>query len=214
MFAGFAAVAFLCLLAAVIISPAFVALDERLSSAFNALQSPVLDRVFGVITHAGGGEVLAPLTVLVVAVLASRRRRAEAVLFAATMSLGPLIGSGFKQLVERSRPALEFVRITLPESYSFPSGHALASVLFFGLLGFIVVMEARTVRVRAWVLAACALAALLVGLSRVYLGVHWFGDIIASWILGTGLLAATNALYVVATANQPAPGAEVTPDAT
>lgn len=211
--AGLAAVAFLGLLAAVVISPAFAALDERVSSAFNAIQSPALDLAFGAATYLGSFAVLAPLTLLVVIVLAMRGRRPEAVLFAATMSIGPLVGWGFKLLVERSRPGLDYVRIVLPDSYSFPSGHALASLLFFGLLSFLMLIEARTVRGRAWALAACSTAAVFVALSRVYLGVHWFGDIIASWILGIGILSAAVALFVVATADQPDPGGESTPSA-
>lgn len=199
--AGIAGIAFLGLVAAVIISPAFVAIDEAASSAFNAIQSPALDALFGVATYLGSFAVFAPLAVLVVIVLLMRGRRPEAVLFAATMALGPLAGWGFKQLVERVRPGLDYARIALPDSYSFPSGHALASLLFFGLLAFLVLIEARTVRTRAWSLIACGAAAVLVALSRVYLGVHWFGDIIASWILGIGILCVAIALFVVATSD-------------
>jgi len=83
----------------------------------------------------------------------------------------------------------------LPESYSFPSGHALAAMDYFGILGFIVVLEARKVSTRIWVSILCVVAILAVSFSRVYLGVHWFGDILASWFLGAAWMSVTILAY-------------------
>jgi undecaprenyl-diphosphatase len=87
------------------------------------------------------------------------------------------------------RPALEVARLPLPDTYSFPSGHALSSLLFFGSVGFLIVLHERRLGRAAVGVALCVLAALSIAFSRVYLGVHYLGDVIGSWLLGTGLIA-------------------------
>ena len=206
LIAGVALLLFLGLVLAVMISPAFAAADERLSEAFRDLNVPAFDALFGAVTHLGDFGVMFAMVTIACLVLWALRRRTDAVLLAAVMVVGPSIGAATKDLVERARPSLEFARIALPESYSFPSGHALATFLFFGTLAYIVILNARTVRARTWTVAVCSTLIVLVGMSRVYLGVHWFGDISASWILGFGIMSLATALYLVVTMGEPEGG--------
>ncbi len=82
----------------------------------------------------------------------------------------------------RPRPPVA-ERLISVTGWSFPSGHATQSVAFWGML--VVVLcggRTRAVRTVGWVVAA--LVALAVGLSRIYLGVHWISDVTAGWLLG------------------------------
>jgi undecaprenyl-diphosphatase len=193
---------FALLVLAVMISPAFVALDEAASSAFLHVGSPALDPAFETLTRLGDFWVMVGLTAVAAVVLAVIGRRSESILLIGVMIIGSSVGVAAKDLVERARPGLEHARIALPDSYSFPSGHALGAFLFFGTLAFIALMDAKTLRGRVWAVAVCAVLIVLVGISRVYLGVHWFGDITASWILGFGLMSLATALYIVVTAGE------------
>lgn len=192
---GFGAAGFAALLAMVLMYRPFVAFDERASHAFASLQSPVFDALFRGFNTIGNFWTMAALTTVTALALAYRKHVAEAVLMLATVSIGTLMGDVTKGLVERARPGLEWARIPLPDSYSFPSGHALASFLFFGTLAFIAFLHVKQVRAKFVVFAGCTAFAIGVALARVYLGVHWFGDITASWLLGSAWLMACFGIY-------------------
>jgi undecaprenyl-diphosphatase len=104
-----------------------------------------------------------------------------------------MIGAGLlnvtlKLAFKRERP-IPFFNLTAPETYSFPSGHALTSACFFGALAAILTARIKSKRVRAITWIVCTAMFLLIGLSRIYLGVHHTTDVIAGfaaaliWIL-------------------------------
>jgi membrane-associated phospholipid phosphatase len=115
--------------------------------------------------------------------LAWRGRRADSLLIvlgsAGGLALAPLL----KLLFERPRPALT-QHLVLVDSWSFPSGHALNSMAVLGLLTVLAVRE-RPGRTRRVTLTAIgAFLVLVIGFSRVYLGVHWPSDVLAGWAFG------------------------------
>jgi undecaprenyl-diphosphatase len=193
---GVALAGFLLLTAALIFFPAFQEVDARISEAMRSTALPGLETLALGLTFLGSGWVMAVLTVAGALWLLLVGRRAEATLLAGTMVLGTATGAILKEVVERARPGLEVARIPVPESYSFPSGHALAALLFFGIAAFLFFVLARSVRVKIWALLACWALAFGVALSRVYLGVHFVGDIIASWMLGCAFILVAIGIYV------------------
>ncbi|HET6498131.1 MAG TPA: phosphatase PAP2 family protein [Coriobacteriia bacterium] len=194
---GIALAGFLLLTGAVLFFPAFHEVDARLSYAIrDELRVEALDPFARGVTHIGSGVAMTVLTVIGSAVLLIAGRRAEALLLSATMIVGAALMSLLKLLVERPRPPIELARVTMPETYAFPSGHTLAAFLFFGVVGFLVFIMARSPRAKLWGWLACALLAIGVAFSRVYLGVHYVGDVIASWMLGSALITLAVAAYV------------------
>jgi membrane-associated phospholipid phosphatase len=127
-------------------------------------------------------------TILVVIRFAMRKWGREAKLFAATMIGAGLLNVTLKLAFKRPRP-VPFFNLSPPETYSFPSGHSLTSAVFFGALAAILAarVKSRRVRVAIWIVATTMF--LLIGLSRIYLGVHYTTDVIAGfaaaliWIL-------------------------------
>jgi len=117
-----------------------------------------------------------PADVVVILVLAVRRKLREG-LFAGFAIIGSaLLNLGAKQLFARARPSL-WESIAPESSFSFPSGHAMGSMT----LACVLVLLAWHTRWRWPVLAATSIFVVLVGLSRVYLGVHFPSDILAGW---------------------------------
>lgn len=202
--ATIALLGFLSLTAAVLFFPAFQATDARLSDVLRNLSFPGLESAALVLTFLGSGLAMSVLTLAVMGFLLSRGRPAEAALLGATMVIGTVLGSVLKTVIERARPGFDLARIPVPESYSFPSGHALAAFLFFGVLAFLVFILAPSARVKLIGGLVCSLLVAGVAFSRVYLGVHYLGDVIASWMLGSALLVVAIAMYVGwATREQP-----------
>lgn len=180
---------FLALGLALLFAPAFVRADMVLSESIRAITWPWLDPLARAASWLGDFSRMAALTLAAGLSLWLAGRRTSAATLVLTVASGSLIGAGVKLLFGRVRPALEVARITLPDSYSFPSGHALSSVLFFGVVAFLIILHVRSLKRAAIGAGLCALAALTIAISRVYLGVHYFGDIVGSWLLGFGLLA-------------------------
>jgi undecaprenyl-diphosphatase len=192
---GVAAVLLVILVAAILVMPAFTSLDATVSEWVRGIGTETFEPIFRDITRIADPVPMVVLIVSAGAVLWALGKRPEAILLVVTVSVGWLLGEVLKELVERSRPGLEFARIPLPDSYSFPSSHALAAFLFFATIAFIVMLEAKTVTTRILVAVLCFIAAAAVSLSRVYLGVHWFGDILASWVLGAAWMTVTVSAY-------------------
>jgi membrane-associated phospholipid phosphatase len=138
-----------------------------------------------VLTDTPGMEVLA---IVAAALLWRGRRRPEAaVVLAATVGAVLLI-DGFKRLYGRIRPpaAEQLMTETNP---ALPSGHALGSIVVLGVLAAVVVLATRRALLRVAAVAVAALGVLTIGVSRLYVGVHWLTDVVTGWLLGGAWLA-------------------------
>jgi membrane-associated phospholipid phosphatase len=137
------------------------------------------------ITHAGGAAALIPLALAIVALLALAGRRREAIWLFATIASGRLLVEGLKALVGRARPDAAG-RLVEVSSASFPSSHSAGAMLtVVAILAVLRPPRAVTIVTLSW--------PLLVGLSRLVLGVHWPSDVLAGWgfaLLWVALLAA------------------------
>lgn len=181
---GAAIISFVLLTAAVLLMPAFLSLDASVSAAIRDISLPGLEGVARFFTTVGDFWSVFAMTGIAAIYLLVRGRKAEALLLVLTVGFGSLLGEGLKVVVHRVRPALEFARIAIPSSYSFPSGHTMTAVDFFGSLGFIALVGNSRLRRSVVVVAGCVAMALAIGLSRVYLGVHFLGDVIGGLLLG------------------------------
>lgn len=134
-------------------------------------------------TALGGIPILTLVSVGVLAyLLMVHKRRAAVFVFAATFG-ALLLSNGLKLLVERDRPDLvpHGARVY---TASFPSAHAMQSATTYLTLGVLMASLQRRRRVKIYIVSSAVLVTLLVGSSRVYLGVHWPTDVIAGWAVG------------------------------
>jgi undecaprenyl-diphosphatase len=162
--------------------------DEVTRAAVHTLASPAMTLVMRFLSFVGSTIVLTIGTAIVVIWFATKRWGREATLFAATMIGAALLNITLKLTFKRARPT-PFFDLTPPETYSFPSGHSLASACFFGALAAILTARIKNRRPRTIIWFVCALMFLSIGFSRIYLGVHHTTDVIAGfsaaliWIL-------------------------------
>lgn len=150
------------------------------------------------LTALGGFTVLFLVVVLAAALLWVHRRRAQALVLVGAVLGGELLAQVVKVLVGRTRPEL-VPHLDLVYSSSFPSGHStLSPIVYFTLAAIVAAGEGR--RAQKVLLIGTSLALVLcIGLSRIYLGVHWPTDVLAGWALGTAVaVLATLALHAFA----------------
>lgn len=162
--------------------------DEATRAAVHQLASPVLTTIMRGFSFVGSTLALTIASIAVVIRLVMRKLSMEAKLFALTMLGGALLNMTLKLAFKRSRP-VPFFNLSTPETYSFPSGHSLMSACFFGAFAALVTARIKNKRVRTTIWIVCTAMFLLIGLSRIYLGVHHTTDVIAGftaaliWIL-------------------------------
>ena len=137
------------------------------------------------VTALGSLTNLSLLVLLVVALMLCLKRWAAAVLVLVGAGGGLALSQGLKLVYGRERPDAAY-RTVEAINASFPSGHAMLSAVVFLTLGALAARFTEKRRIKALALGAAVLLSLLVGISRVYLGVHWATDVLAGWSLGAG----------------------------
>ena len=134
------------------------------------------------VTSLGSYVILGTIVVLVVVYLLLSRRRLEAVHLGLAVVAGVVLSNLLKIGFNRPRPNLDNALAVF--TASFPSGHATMSAVVYLTLGVMLSLREADRRLRILYLTAAALLTLVVGVSRVYLGVHYPTDVIAGWCLG------------------------------
>jgi undecaprenyl-diphosphatase len=145
-------------------------------------------RVLIVFTEIGSPEAMAVLTVLVALALLMRRRRLLTLVWLLAMIGTAVLNSGLKSAFVRERPPWRDP-IIHESSSSFPSGHSMGSVVGFGLLAYFLVLALTDRREQLVVVIVAAALALTIGFSRIYLGAHYFSDVVAGFAVGGAWLS-------------------------
>ncbi|WP_313807396.1 phosphatase PAP2 family protein [Sphingobium sp.] len=134
------------------------------------------------LTALGGTSVLTLITVAATGYLLAARRASMAAFLVLTVAGGAAASTLLKQLFARSRPDVQhLVEVT---SASFPSGHAMNSAVTFLTLGVMLARTQTSPAIRIYLICLAVILTMTIGLSRVYLGVHWPSDVIAGWCVG------------------------------
>jgi membrane-associated phospholipid phosphatase len=162
-------------------------IDTSVLSALYAVRDPNTVLAFIWISELGSAVLVAGLAVVLALWLTLRRKFALAqgiILAVATSGIATFL---VKSAVARARPPLSFWAY-IESGYSFPSAHAALAVAFYGFLAFIVWHSGMsTARKRAKLIILCTLI-LVIGFSRLYLGVHYLSDILGGYLLGAACL--------------------------
>jgi undecaprenyl-diphosphatase len=179
--------------------------DVTVANLLHQHASPTITELAKGITLLGSPAVIAPWGLIATVLLLARKEYLMAGGWVAALLGGGLLDGVLKQVFQRPRPAWDAPIVTA-HGFSFPSGHAMASLVAYGMLAYLVWRELGRPRGRV-ALAGCTLVlVLLIGLTRMYLGVHYFSDVIAGYAAGTvWLTACITGLEVVRRRPNPAP---------
>jgi membrane-associated phospholipid phosphatase len=162
--------------------------DRVIHTWFGHERQAAMTTLLSTATSIGGTLGLGAIVAVVAATLLVRKERASAVFVVVTAGAGALLNLGLKMFFARMRPDLASA-LVVARWYSFPSGHAMGSFITFGALAYIALRQPWPWAAKSAALAIALTIVVLVGLSRVYLGVHWASDIAAGWSAGTVWLA-------------------------
>ncbi|MEG4585581.1 phosphatase PAP2 family protein [Microcoleus sp. MOSTC5] len=157
------------------------AFDTSILLALRKLHTPLRDQIMLGFTFLGEPNLLLVICLMLGIVLVARNHRSEAttIAFAGAGAIG--LNLLLKKLFARARPQL-WERVVDVKFYSFPSGHAMISMVIYGLLGYFLGSRFPKQRWSIYSLTVVLIAA--IGLSRLYLGVHWPTDVIAGYTAG------------------------------
>lgn len=167
---------------------ALVRFDVELANALHGMATPFSTAAFKLISFIGspGGTLLVVIAVLV---LLSRRLMTQAAVLTAAYTGAELLNLLLKSVFMRPRPA--FVSpLETASYYSFPSGHAMVSLVVFGMLAYLLLTFIRSRIAKILIIFAAVLLVVLVGISRLYLGVHYFSDVVGGFVAGAVWLIA------------------------
>jgi membrane-associated phospholipid phosphatase len=178
------------------VMPSFT-IDLQITRAIQLVSFPPFAVLMSLTSWPGFSPQSFIITALIILLIFGIGLHWEAVmaLMAAILSSG--INILVKDLIQRPRPGSGQVNvITKLTSYSFPSGHVMYYVCFFGFIGFLAYSLLKPSLKRSLLLAFVGSLIVLVGFSRIYLGEHWASDVLGSYLLGSLTLVAIIQIYV------------------
>jgi undecaprenyl-diphosphatase len=135
------------------------------------------------VTRLGDSQVLLAVTLLAALALLLRHRVAHTALMGAALAGGEALNGALKAAFERPRPSFSDPLATAA-GFSFPSGHAMVSLTVYGALAFVIAASVRSRRAQLLVLISAVILILAIGVSRIYLGVHYASDVLAAYSAG------------------------------
>lgn len=145
--------------------------------------SPLMTTIVKSITHIGDSPVIITFCFILLTIPKSRKTIAMPVSLAVILS--SLLNIALKHIFARERPNI--MRLINETSYSFPSGHAMINASLYTMLILLIFRFIKNKPLKITLSSVCMALVIVIGISRVYLGVHYAGDVIGGWLIGFAL---------------------------
>ncbi len=165
-----------------------IIIDNLISNFILTLRNPYLTKVMLSLSFLGSQAIMAG-TILIAIFLTLKKHRKETYIFSVLLLMGALASFFLKYLFKVPRPIIS--ALFNENSYSYPSGHALNSLLFYATITYFIYHFTKNKKVSFLVGIICAILIFLIGFSRIYLGVHHPSDVIAGYLFGFLLFVVT-----------------------
>jgi len=177
-------------------------LDRPMLQEAMQLRRPWVDDFSAGIAYVFGPVGMPLIAVAAILLLALTRKSWTPVILVVGAGVGSLLMTiAGKDIIGRSRPPLVDAVPPYEHSPSFPSGHSLNATVVAGVVGYLLWLHRHAILAKIACVVVPVVLAVVVGLTRVLLGAHWFTDVLAAWLLGAGWLAVvvtTHRLYLTA----------------
>lgn len=164
-----------------IIDKQVIFFDSSLIHSVYALRNPAMTSFMKSITFFGGEIFLGAAIIVTILILLKKHKR-DAVIFTCILLFGLGLNLLLKDMFQRPRPT--FMPLIHETSYSFPSGHAMNSFVFYMSLAYFIFHNTRKKKLSVILTCVFGLLILLIGISRIYLGVHYPSDVLAGYAAG------------------------------
>jgi membrane-associated phospholipid phosphatase len=160
-----------------------VAVDQWIIRNVLSIRNEHLTALMKIVTNLGGIIIIGPGTLIIVAYLLLKKDIHNAASLSIAVTGGIILNNLLKLFFQRPRPISE---TTLAEisGWSFPSGHSMNSIIFYGMLAYVLTKFLVTWQLRIFMLIATFLIIFIIGISRIYLQVHYLSDVIAGFSCG------------------------------
>jgi undecaprenyl-diphosphatase len=175
---------FFAWLAEEVFNKEFTSFDDNFELWVHSFANPVLTAIFTFFTTIGSIAGVLVMAALTFGLLVWRRHLRSAWLLALAVVGGVLLNQVLKFFFERPRPELWPVTLPRPTTFSFPSGHATASLCYFGVLVWFGLKFLKQPALKVGWTILMIFSILMVGLSRIYFGVHYPTDVLAGYLSG------------------------------
>ena len=161
----------------------FVVVDQWVLSHILYFRTPMANSFFTIFTNLGGSFAILVGSLIVIIYLSLRKRFDYLVSYITAIIGGSVLVFILKTSIHRVRPISDTSLIKVG-GWSFPSGHAMASIIFFGMVAFLSFQDIKSWELRVLVVTASGFIVFLIGLSRIYLQVHYLSDVLAGYVGG------------------------------
>jgi membrane-associated phospholipid phosphatase len=171
-------------------------IDLAITRALQSIDSPIFAASMNLISWPGFSPQSYIIPIIIVGLLYAFGFQWEAIAGIFAAFFAPLVNVIVKEYIRRPRPTVDLVQVfRVLDSYSFPSGHVMYYVCFFGFLWFLAYTLLKRSWIRTLLLILLAIPIATVGMSRIYLGQHWASDVLGAYLLGSLCLVVTIGLY-------------------
>jgi len=167
--------------------------DQIIISKVQGAESDNLTAIMKFFSLIGSGLVVSILAIIMLAVLAKLQYRRELLFYVGILLGSTILNTVLKLIFQRVRPTIH--RIVEVNGYSFPSGHSMAAFTFYGIIIFLLWKHIPNFYWRIIMIAVGSVMILAIGISRIYLGVHYPSDIVGGYLASGTWLAISIGLY-------------------
>jgi undecaprenyl-diphosphatase len=175
---------------------AYFTFDVTITRALQTYHAGWFDALMNTLTWIGFAPQAWIITLILLLFLYASGLKWETLVAFASVLGSSALGLGLKVLIDRPRPSADLVTVlTQLKDYSFPSGHVLFFITFFGFMLFLAYTLLKHSWWRTGLLIILAGMIVLIGPSRIYVGQHWASDVIAAYLLGSVWLALSVLIY-------------------
>ncbi len=176
--------------------PSFV-IDLQITKAIQLINFPFFTSFMILVSWPGSGPQLVLITALIILLIYSFGLHWESVMALVAASFSTGTNLMVKDLIQRPRPASNMVNVfSKLTDLSFPSGHVMFYIGFYGFIGFLVYSLLKPSLKRSLLLVFIGILLVLIGISRIYLGQHWASDVLGAYLLGSLTLEAYIQVYI------------------
>lgn len=177
---GYICLFFFIILTVLVYTKTIMPLNDLITSFAISVRSDFMTKIMLTITNIARAYSLIALSILLLFLIKNKRIPLRICINLIIVFLSSQL---FKIIFRRPRP--DGLALTTASGFGYPSGHAMVSLAYFGFLTYLLCKNVKSKLVKVLLITLCIIMVLLIGFSRIYLGVHYFSDVIGGFLLGT-----------------------------